>query len=332
MRSASGRRARRGALFVLAVIALLLVVGPFLLPMPEPDNPATPLELADPESRFAQIDGLEVHYQQTGSGEPTLLLLHGFLASTHTWREVVEPLSEQATVLTYDRPAFGITERPTRGSPAFAQRSPYGPDAQVAMTVGLLDAQEQVSAVLVGHSAGGSIAVAVAIEHPQRVDALVLISPAILSGGGAPSWLRPILSTPQGRRLGRWFVGRIPEWGERFGRSAWHDPAGLTQEALEGYREPLRIEGWDAALWELVLAGSDYGVAGRLEEIGVPTLVITGGDDRIVPVEQSREVAARIPDAELAVIPACGHVAHEECPSATLAAIRSFLGEHVTGY
>jgi pimeloyl-ACP methyl ester carboxylesterase len=87
----------------------------------------------------------------------------------------------------------------------------------------------------------------------------------------------------------------------------------------------LRAEDWDRALWELTAASHPLGLEDRLDEIGVPVLVITGDDDRIVPTEQSVRLASELPDAKLVVIPDCGHVPHEECPEAFLKAVRAFL-------
>ncbi|MGD8794485.1 MAG: alpha/beta hydrolase, partial [Anaerolineae bacterium] len=86
-------------LIVLAVLLLLVAVGPFLVPVPPLEDTVPPRELAGPDSRFVLVDGLEVHYELAGQGEPALLLLHGFAASTFSWREVIDPLAESATVV-----------------------------------------------------------------------------------------------------------------------------------------------------------------------------------------------------------------------------------------
>ena len=87
----------------------------------------------------------------------------------------------------------------------------------------------------------------------------------------------------------------------------------------------MQTENWDRALWELTQASQPLNLDQRLEDLGVPVLVVTGDDDRIVPTEQSLRLAGEIPGAELAVIPACGHVPQEECPTAFLTAVEDFL-------
>jgi pimeloyl-ACP methyl ester carboxylesterase len=188
-----------------------------------------------------------------------------------------------------------------------------------------MDALGIERAVLVGNSAGGTLAILTALTYPERVEALVLVSPAVYVGGGTPAWLRPFLNTPQMRHLGPLLARQIQDWGVDFARSAWHDPEKLTPEIWEGYTKPLRAENWDRALWEVTRASRPLGLETRLGEVRVPVLVITGDDDRIVPTQQSVRLAGEIPGAQLAVIPECGHVPQEECPGPFLEAVEAFL-------
>jgi len=319
------KRLGRILLIILAVLLVVLLVGPFLVPVP-PLEDTVPLEqLADPDSHFVEVNGIQVHYKTAGEGEPVLVLLHGFAASVFSWREVMAPLAEEGTVIAFDRPAFGLTERPMPGE--WQGENPYSPEAQADLTVGLLDALGVDKAILVGNSAGGTVSVLTALTHPERVEALVLVDPAIYSGGGSPVLVRPLLRTPQMRHLGPLFARAIREWGLDFGRSAWHDPSKLTDEIWEGYTKPLQADNWDRALWELTVASRSLNLEERLDELQLPILVITGDDDRIVPTEQSIRLAGELPNAELVVIPNCGHVPHEECPADFLQAVRGFLGD-----
>jgi pimeloyl-ACP methyl ester carboxylesterase len=311
------------------VLLFLVLAGPFLVPIPALEDTVPPRDLADADSLFVEVDGLEVHYKQVGAppgeGQRAFLLLHGFAASTFSWREVMAPLAEGgATAVAFDRPAFGLTERPMPGE--WQGASPYRPEAQAALTVGLMDELGIDGAVLVGNSAGGTVALLTALLYPERVEALVLVDAAIYSGGGAPRWIRPLLRTPQARRLGPLAARAIRDWGYEFGRSAWHDPSRLTPEIWEAYTRPLRAENWDRALWELTVASDYPDLPSRLGELQMPVLVVTGDDDRIVPTEQSVRLAGEIPGAALAVLPACGHVPQEECPEAFLAVVKGFLG------
>jgi pimeloyl-ACP methyl ester carboxylesterase len=317
------KRLTRGILIALAVFLFAVVVGPLLVPVPSLPDTVPAGQLADPDSRFATVHGVRIHYKTTGQGEPVFVLLHGFGASLFSWREVMGPLGEAGTAVAFDRPAFGLTERPMPGE--WSGDSPYSRLAQAEQTVGLMDALGIDRAVLVGNSAGGTIALLTTLLHPERVQALVLVDAAVYSEGGPPAWTGPLLTTPQMRRLGPLLVRSIATRGERLIELAWHDRSRIAPEVMDGYRIPLQVHDWDRALWEFTAASRPLDLTARLDEIRAPTLVITGDDDRIVPREQSERLAAELPDTELAVMINCGHLPQEECPQQFLQAVSDFV-------
>lgn len=312
---------------VIAVLILTALVGPFLVPVPPLAGLQPPEQLADPDSRFVEVNGLRLHYKLRGSGRPLILLLHGFGANTSSWRKVMGPLAELGTVVAYDRPGFGLTERPLGDDlRAWPGPNPYSADAQADQVVALIQALGFDRAILVGNSAGGTVAMHTYLRHPGRVQGLVFVDAAIYTGGGAPGWIKPLLRTPQMRRLGPLVSRSLVAQGDRLLELAWHDPGRLTPEDMAAYRKATQVEGWDRALWEFTLASADLWLAARVDEVRVPTLVVTGDDDRIVPTEESIRLAQELPDAGLVVIPACGHVPQEECPAPFVDALRPFLG------
>lgn len=311
------------SILLLAVLAILLV-GPYFIPLPPLAGTVGEKELADPDSRFIEVNGIEVHYKQMGSGEPVMILLHGFGASVFSWREVMAPLAKTGTVIAYDRPAFGLTERPMPGD--WVGESPYSPESQTTLLIGLMDALGIEQAILIGNSAGGSIALSVALDHPERVLGLVLVDAAVYSRGGAPAWLQPLIRLPQYRNVGALVVRNLmPARGSSLIELAWHDPSKISAEVLAGYRKALQANNWDRALWELARAPAGREQVGRLIELQLPVLVVTGDDDRIVPTDQSLRLADEIPRAERTVFSACGHVPQEECPEQFLEAVRPFI-------
>ena len=125
--------------------------------------------------------------------------------------------------------------------------------------------------------------------------------------------------------LGPLLARQLQAQGTEFIKTAWHDPSKITPSIFEGYQKPLQIENWDKALWQLTVSSQESGLVERLSEISVPTLVITGDDDRIVPTEQSLRLADELPNAELMVIAKCGHLPHEEKPIEFMQAATEFL-------
>jgi pimeloyl-ACP methyl ester carboxylesterase len=311
-------------------LVFLVVVGPFFIPVRPLEGLVPPQQLADPDSQFMEVDGLQFHYKDAGEGRPAMILLHGFSSSEFSWREVAGPLAQLGRVVRFDRPSSGLTERPLPGHPRmeggaeWTGVNPYSPQAQAGQVVEMMDKLGIDKAILVGNSAGGTIATLTALEYPERVEGLVLVSPAIYNGGGAPSFIRPFLSTPQLQRIGP-LAGRfLAGAGDRLLTLAWHDPTKATPDVLEGYRKATQAENWDRGLWELTKASQDLNLETRLAEVTQPALVITGDDDRIVPTADSIRLAGELPNAELVVLPECGHVPQEECPAPWLEAVTEF--------
>ena len=317
------KKVLRGLGIGLAVLIVFALIGPFFIPVPPLENTVPAESLADEDSRFVEVNGLNVHYKTYGTGEPVFILLHGFGASLFSWHEVTTPLAEYGTVIAYDRPAFGLTERPLE----WEGESPYSQDSQVELVIGLMDALGIEKATLVGNSAGGTVSMLTALKYPERIESLILVDPAVYAGGGAPAWIRPLLGTPQMQHVGPLIARQIQAQGVEFIKTAWHDPSKISQATFDGYQKPLQVEDWDKALWELTLSSRESGLAERVNEFNLPILVITGDDDRIVPTEQSLRLAAEIPNADLVVVPQCGHLPHEECPDEFMQAVQDFLGK-----
>ncbi len=311
-------------LLLLAFLLLLFLAGPFLVPVPPLKDTQPAQTLADADGHFIEINAVMVHYKRMGSGEPVFILLHGFGASTFSWREVMAPLSETGTVIAYDRPAFGLTERPL----TWEEDNPYTQESNIALLLGLMDALGIQKAILVGNSAGGTLATAFTLAHPERVGALIEVDAAVYQTIPDSPPLYWLLNTPQMDHLGPLIARRLgASNGEDFLKNAWHDLSKLASDPSiqAGYRQPFMVDNWDRALWAYTQAARAPDFIDRLAHITVPTLVISGDDDQIVPVEASRQLAEDIPGAIYQVIENCGHLPQEECPQAFMAVVLDFL-------
>lgn len=318
------KKGLRITLIIIAILILLILVGPFLVPVPPLENTQPPETLADPDSQFVEINNINVHYKQQGEGEPVFILMHGFGASIFSWREVMDPFSQYGTVIAYDRPAFGLTERPL----TWEGVNPYSQEGNINLLLGLMDALEIEEAVLVGNSAGGTLATAFTLQYPERVKVLIEVDAAIYQTMPESKLLDWLLGTPQMNQIGPLISRRLAgRSGEDFIRRAWSDPEAVEKnpEILAGYRKPLMAENWDRALWEHTKASDAPELAGRLDQIQVPTLIISGEEDLIVPVENSRRLAGDIPGSTLVILENCGHLPQEECPNAFMSAVEDFM-------
>jgi pimeloyl-ACP methyl ester carboxylesterase len=306
---------------------LLLFGGRALVSTPPPTDPVPGAALADGDGRFAAHLGIEVHHRRWGSDHrPTVLLLHHFYGSVATWRHVAGDLAPDHHVLAYDRPGFGLTERPPRSR--WNGTHPYTRDTSARIGLSLLDAAAAEEAVLIGASAGGTTALEIYRHAPERVRALVLISPAITGDIGPPGFLRPALRLPPANRIGPAAIRRLAGevTAERVG-GGWHDPSRVTTADVDAYARPLRVDGWNVGLWEAMTAEPPPDLRQALPRIEVPTLVVVGASDQVISPRWNRRTAAAIPGARLEVLADCGHTPHEECPERLMPVIRRFLDE-----
>jgi pimeloyl-ACP methyl ester carboxylesterase len=314
---------RRTGLIALAGGLAAVLVGPFLIPVPPLKRTYPPQTLADEDSEFIDIDGLNIHVKRMGQGEPVFLLLHGFAASLYSWQMVMKPFSQLGTVIAYDRPGFGLSEHPL----SWQGQNPYSADAQVDLVIGLLDHFGVQQAILVGSSAGGTVSIQVALAYPERVSAMILVDAAVYIGSHTTGWLYPLLNTPQMRHLGPLIARQILARGQDLIKMAWHDPSRLPPEMVELYQKPFQVENWDKALWEYTLANRAIDLPAHLGEISLPVLVVTGDADRIVPTADSLRLAGELPNARLEVITDCGHLPHEEQPQVFIKVVSNFIKE-----
>ncbi len=311
-------------LFIFLFGCLVAMIGPFLVPVSASEGLVTEKELADADSKFIEVKNITVHYKEMGSGDRTFILLHGFGSRVFSWREVMDDFADYGRVIAYDRPAFGLTERPM---PETWSENPYGLKANIELLQGLLDAFGVDKAILVGNSAGGGVSVAFALEYPERVEALLLVDPGVGGGRGPqfPEWALPLMWSPQMRHLGPLFVRDIAETGDDTILRAWSDPSKVTDEIIAEYRQPLMIENWDRALYELTFAPAYPELRPQLQNLTVPVFIIAGQDDRLIRPWYFQAISKEIPNARLALLPKCGHVPQEECPQEFMQEVRTFL-------
>ena len=292
---------------VLWLLAALLVAGAFFAWVPDRALDELRARWAPPPSTFPTVDGMSVHVRDEGprdDAEP-IVLLHGTAASLHTWDGWTQELARRRRVIRLDLPGFGLT-------------GPF-PDDDYSMAhyvrflTDVLDALGVRRIVLVGNSFGGNVAWHTALAAPDRVARLVLVG----SGGYA----HPSTKTPIGFRLARLPVlsGLIehvlPRWAvESSVRDAYGDPARVTPELVDRYYELTLRAGNRHALvqrFRQVPAGVD---ADRIRAVSVPTLVLWGREDRIVPVEWARRFHEDIAGSRLVILDGLGHVPQEEDP------------------
>lgn len=261
-------------------------------------------------ARQVRAGALRLRYVRAGHGLP-VVLLHGYGESLIAWRGVFDQLSAGADVIAFDLPGAGLSDKPATG---------YQTDALAADILAACESLGIRRAVLVGHSMGGAVAVAAALAAPDRVAALVLVDPAVMSAPLLPDTTR----TATTREVARGAIAEYEALRTRF--DSPHDPAWLAESDRALDYLPAQDSAYRTAL-TAVLREFDFGylTPDRAGRIGQPVLILWGEYDTVVPIADGRRLAERLPNARFEMIARSWHRPHVERPNETAAAIVGFL-------
>jgi len=267
-------------------------------------GPETNLEaIHSVEEQWVSLDGIRVRYLRSGSGPP-LLLLHGLLGYSFSWRFAMPVLAQQATVHAVDMPGAGFSERPADLDCCLK--------ASAERLLRFLDVVGLESCDLLGTSQGGAVAIMAAAIAPRRVSRLILVNPVnpwSAHGKRRANFLssRPI--TPLLRRL--------------FG-----DARRIRPGTLEGYSAPFALPGafmnafavlrsWNRDLQQL------ESMLPRINHI--PTLMVWGSVDRAVTPESAHELLKHFQNCRVVMLKGVGHLPYEEVPEEFNRVVAEFL-------
>jgi len=317
---------------VLVVIVFIVLIGPFLIPLSPIGVEAS--TLADPDGYFISVDGLSTYVLEKGDkSAPPVLLLHGWGASTFSWREQMTPLAEAGfRAIAFDRPPYGLSAKT-------GANIPYSPGALATFTAHVMDSLGIQKAILVGQSQGGGVVGYFTVMYPERVEKLVFVSAALrptddpvptASGGtgsrvggalGLPPYVTTLLGFPSFARWAqigiRSFV--TPAFSINILKTAYHDPKFMTPEIAAGYSKQLQVIGWDEALVGQLKGSSVQAeaiTAAQISAISVPVMIAWGQDDEWVPISVGERLHELLPKATYVTYPNVGHLPHEEAATA----------------
>jgi pimeloyl-ACP methyl ester carboxylesterase len=260
--------------------------------------------------------------QEAGRGFP-LLLLHGLGASSFSWRGNIGPLSRHYQVMAPDLPAHGYT---------LPDAVPdYHLSTLTRELLHLLDRHGVAQAALAGNSLGGSLALLLARDHPERFPALVLLAPAV----AVPRlpWLFYLLRLPL---LGAALPALLGPWTARAGlHYAYYRRELITPEVIAGYTPTFRTLANRLALRRLICQVDPLPlsqVADLLRQVNQPLCLIWGEHDRILPRQQGVWLKEHLPRVELHILPGVGHAPQEEAPEVVNEIIIAFLARSLKNY
>src|SRR5258706_11184411 len=287
-----------------AALALLLAAaGAFIVANRVPDRPVEELKArwAPPPSQFVDIAGMQVLLCHEGPREDALpiVLLHGTSSSLHTWEGWAQALKDQHRVIRYDMPGFGLTGP--------APDANYTIENYAKVVVAVLDKLGVKQCVIAGNSLGGYVAWATAVLYPERIAKLTLVD-----AGGYPYQSQ---SVPIGFR-----IARTPVLGtlmrevlprsviEDSLKNVYGDPSKVTPDLVDRYFDLTTRAGNRQALGERFRQTQPGALSQRVPQLKLPTLIIWGGQDRLIPPAMGDRFHKEISGSQLKVFDALGHV------------------------
>lgn len=314
------------------------------------DSPTSPVYLSD-EIPVLSLDNGDCKIDMTnspdfvedmsGTDKFGIVLVHGFGGGVFSWRHVMGILARQVgcKVAAFDRPGWGLTSRPQRKDWEDNQLpNPYKLDTQVDLLLSFCSEIGFSSVILVGHDDGGLLALKAAQRALASVNSVhveikgVVLLSVSLSREVVPAFARILLRTSLGKKhLVRPLLRT--EITQVVNRRAWHDATKLSTEVLNLYKAPLCVEGWDVSLheigklsYETVLSAQNAEALLKSVE-DLPVLVVAGAEDSLVSLKSAQVMASKLVNSRLVAVSGCGHLPHEECPKALLAALVPFLAK-----
>lgn len=306
---------------VSSLMAVVFICG---CGLPAIDGRGDAAGLQPGRSRF-EYRGTSINYEDHGQGQP-LILLHGFGASTYSWRHIAAYFSKSYRVIAIDLKGFGLSDKPMDDD--------YSVRDQSRIISEFIRVRHLEKVILAGHSLGGAVSLLTYLlqsDHDTRhISKLVLLDTASYQQE-LPAFIS-ILRVPVINELSLLLTSNNFK-SRMILRQAFFDHSKITEEMVATYGSYLSLPGASQALIKTakqILPPDLEEISGRYKSIDVPVLLIWGEKDEIVPLEVGRKLARNIPHAELVVVPNCGHVPQEECPSQVIEAMESFLS-HQTG-
>ena len=273
-------------------------------------------------SRFVLAGGLRWHVQVMGGG-PTLLLLHGTGAATHSWRDLAPILARDFTVVAPDLPGHGFTDTP--GGDGLSL------DGMARRVAALTQALGVAPSRVVGHSAGAAVALRLALDRGAGAEGIVSLNGALQPFPGSNGHIFPVMAkllflNPVAVQAFAWRAsqpGAVARLIESTGSR-------IDARGLELYRALFSTTGQVAGALGMMARWNLQPLQAQLGRVAAPLTLVAAAGDRAVPPREAQVAQARVPNSMVVSVPRLGHLAHEEDPRGAAEIIRqAFAGARV---
>lgn len=310
----SGKVKKRRLSFVVFVV-LIFVIGAGVYSDISMDE--LKKEYANEYSQFVEIDGMQVHYRDEGEGFP-IVLVHGTAASLHTWDDWTQELQKSHRVIRMDLPAFGLTGPNESRDYSIKSYTKFLNDFITEMKID--------SFHLAGNSLGGNIAWNYTLNHPSKVQKLVLVDASGLPTGKDKPWIFKMANIPV---LNTGFLYYTPKFLIKKNiKEVYANDAKITDDLITRYHKMALREGNRQAFVDrakLDFRQDSITTINRFRTLQNPTLLIWGAKDEWIPLTCGKAMHENMPNSTLKVLENSGHVPMEENPAESLEMLMTFL-------
>jgi pimeloyl-ACP methyl ester carboxylesterase len=270
------------------------------------------------QERWINLDGARMRYLYAGSG-PALLLVHGLLGYSFSWRLTIPALAQHATVYAVDLMGTGFSDRPPDLDCSFR--------ASAQRLLRFMDATGIASCDLLGTSHGGAVSMMLAALASKRIRRLILVDP-VNPWSAHGKHLSVLLSNPVVAPMFLTLAPRVRILDEFYHRRMFGDPRRIPPDSLKGYRKPMRIPG--SYEYGLAVLRSWNRDLRELESVlpliaDIPTLLTWGTLDTAVDPASAHQLEQRLHDCRLLMFEGVGHLPYEEVPEEFNRAVTAFL-------
>jgi pimeloyl-ACP methyl ester carboxylesterase len=313
----------RRTLAVILTIVAVLAAG--WLALRRADIPYDTLETiySTPDTQFMTLNnGLKVHYTDTGPKDRSaLVLVHGFSASLHTWEAWKTSLEVDYRVITLDLPGHGLTRADDPIQPTIERFADVV--HEVTQDLGV----ERFT--LAGNSMGGNTAWSYALTYPETLEGLILVDASGWPETDEENENSPFIFTLLANPIARTVMKDLDMTSlTRSGlEDSYTDQSFVTDELVERYVALSRAPGHRETLLGIMAGERVEATAEKLSAINVPTLILWGRDDNLVPVSSAQKFADAIPGATQIIYDGVGHLPQEEVAEQSIEDVRAFMLE-----
>ncbi len=259
------------------------------------------------QENFIQIEGHKIRYLESGSSRETLVLVHGLGASAERWNRVMPTFSQDYHVIVPDLIGFGYSDKPLVD---------YTPEFFSEFLRNFFEVSGIEKPHIIGSSLGGQITAQYASENPDNIEKLILVSPAGVMKQSTPA-------------LDAYIMAALYP-NEQSAKTAFELMEGsgkeVDKEIVDGFIQRMQLPNAKLAFMSTILGLKNAEViTGKLQSILVPTLIIWGSNDPVIPIQYADEFVSSIKDCRFYRMDKCGHTPYVEDPTKFASVVLNFF-------